>query len=380
MKLNLFACGDIFNATKSNNFITSELQEIISNADISMCNFEAPIEHTGMKSIPKVGPHLFQSEDTIEYLQSIGFNIVSLANNHIYDFGSNGIIETINKLKLNRITYIGAGINFEEAYKTQIIIKNGLKIGFISACENQFGCLYDDLKKGGYAWIYHDLIDDNVRILRSECDFVILSAHAGVEDINFPICEWRKRYKRLCDLGVDVIIGHHPHVPQGIENYNNSLIFYSLGNFYFDNEEFRFKSDDSFSIIIQFEKHKKTSYELIFHKKNNNQVCKSNVDDVNFKLDVLNSLIHVNLEQNTNEISIYLYKKYYHNYYRMSVGMAPIDISFFKKIKIFIRNLIFKNKVIRERNLILLHNIRIDSHRFIVQRALSLLSESNDLN
>ena len=119
---------------------------------------------------------------------------------------------------------------------------------------------------------------------------------------------------------------------------------------------------------------------MIFHKKNNNQVCKSNVDDVNFKLDVLNSLIHVNLEQNTNEISIYLYKKYYHNYYRMSVGMAPIDISFFKKIKIFIRNLIFKNKVIRERNLILLHNIRIDSHRFIVQRALSLLSESNDLN
>jgi len=67
--------------------------------------------------------------------------------------------------------------------------------------------------------------------LKAEVNFVVLIAYAGVEDIYFPIKEWRERYKRLCDIGVDVIIGRHPHVPQGYEKHNDSIILYSLGDF-----------------------------------------------------------------------------------------------------------------------------------------------------
>ena len=107
-------------------------------------------------------------------------------------------------------------------------------MGVLAACEAEFGCFTEVCNRGGYAWLNHHLLDDAVVELSRQVDIVILVARSGVEHVDIPLPEWRSRYKRLCDLGVDVVFGHHPHVPQGYEAYNQSLIFYSLGNFYFD--------------------------------------------------------------------------------------------------------------------------------------------------
>ncbi|WP_221901830.1 CapA family protein [Bathymodiolus platifrons methanotrophic gill symbiont] len=223
--------------------------------------------------------------------------------------------------------------------------------------------------------IFHPLIEDNIRKLQSEVDAIVLIAHAGVENIDFPIKEWRDRYKRLCDVGVDVIIGHHPHVPQGYEHYNKSMIFYSLGNFYFDTASFRNKTDDSYSVILDFGIDGLMNYDLIYHKKINGQTCKVSALDVSFTVSELNSLLSTNYLRRNDEISITLFNQYYFSYYETALGVLPKNSNTVNKIKHFIKKIIFRNINRDNRNLMLLHNPRIDTHRFVVQRALSLLSE-----
>ena len=374
MSLKLFACGDVVNFNAKSDFVDERLKNIIHSSDISICNFEAPIKHSGMKGIKKAGPHVYQSKESVQYLKDVGFDFVSLANNHIYDYGQKGLEETIKELKNFDIDFIGAGATFEEAYKTTIIEKNGIKIGLLAACENEFGCLYEEQNRGGYAWLFHHNIEDNIRELKAQCDFVVMVAHAGVENIEIPIKEWRDRYKRLCDIGVDVIIGHHPHVPQGYQKYENSLIFYSLGNFYFDTVSFEDKSDDSYSVVLGFEKNKDVKFEIIYHKKIAGQTCLVDKTDVSFDLKYLCDILSDGYLKRNDEISIELFNKYYYGYYESALGSMPKS-SFVNKIKWMIKKLLFPKRGKENRNLMLLHNIRIDSHRFLVQRALSLMSE-----
>jgi len=378
MSIKVFACGDLVSCFGMKDFVDDELKIIIQKCDLSICNFEASVYLSSMKKIAKAGPHIHQSEMIVQYLKYIGFNFVSLANNHIYDYGQEALENTINELHKYNIDYVGAGLDFETAYSTKIIEQNGIKIGLLAAAENEFGCLYEEKSRGGYAWIFHPLIEDNIRQLKLEVDAVVLNAHAGVENIEFPIKEWSDRYKRLCDIGVDVIIGHHPHVPQGYEMYKKSLIFYSLGNFYFDAGGGR-KADDSYSVVLEFETDGLKDYKIIYHKKINGQTCKVSQSEVSFSLDKLNSLLTCQYEERNNEVSLKLFNEYYYGYYETAVGALPEKFSIIQLIKFLIKTLFFKNRVnrvISNKNLLLLHNIRIDTHRFVVQRALSLLSEN----
>lgn len=379
MSLKLFACGDVVNFKAKEDFVDRKLIEIIKDSDIAICNFEAPIVHENMKPIKKAGPHVYQSKESIQYLKNIGFNFVSLANNHIYDYGQKGIEETVKELKKYDLEFIGGGTTFEEAYKTTIIEKNGIKIGLLASCENEFGCLYEEQNRGGYAWLFHESIEDNIRELKSKCDFVVMVAHAGVEDIEIPIKEWRDRYKRLCTVGVDVIIGHHPHVPQGYEKYKNSLIFYSLGNFYFDTVSFENKSDDSYSVVLEFEKNKSIKFEIVYHKKIAGKTCLVDKTDVSFDLNYLCDILSDGYLKRNDEISIKLFNEYYYSYYENALDVIPKG-SFLNKFKWIIKKFFFPNRGIDSRNLMLLHNIRIDSHRFLVQRALGLISEKENKN
>lgn len=328
-----------------------------------------------MKHIKKAGPHVYQSKESIEYLRETGFDMVSLANNHIYDYGQEALEHTIDELKKANIDFIGAGVDFNSAYKTKIIEKNSIKIGLLAGCENEFGCLYEQQNRGGYAWLFHHNIEDGIRKLKADCSYVVLIAHAGVEDINIPIKEWRDRYKRLCDIGVDVIIGHHPHVPQGYEQHNECLIFYSLGNFYFDTVGFQNKSDDSYSVVIEFEKNKKLKFEIIYHKKIDGQTCKVQKNEVKFNLDYLNSLFGNEYGKLNDEISVKLFNNYYYSYYENALGLFSNNTNIINKMKWIVKKILFIKKNKNDRNLLLLHNIRIDTHRFVVQRALSLISE-----
>ena len=381
MSIKLFACGDIVNQTNNPNIVDKKLKAIIQDSDLSICNFEAPIEVANMKPINKVGPHLYQKKNSIQHLKKIGFDILSLANNHIYDYGEKALKTTLAEIKNKNLAYIGAGKNFVEAYQTKVVEIKNIRIALLSACESEFGCLMEDQKRGGYAWINHYLIEDNIRELKQKTDLVVFIAHAGVEEIALPLPEWRERYKRLCSVGVDIVIGHHPHVPQGFEKYCGSMIFYSLGNFYFDSESFKNSTDDSYSLIFRLTKRGLKNFEIIYHKKIALQTKMVKEADTNFSIKNLNAkLSNKYIETITKVIKDLFYTRYL-PYYRDSlkelVSNFPEKGSTRKKLKYTLKSIFLKNKdqIISKKMLLLLHNIRIESHRYTVQRALSLLFE-----
>ena len=353
MSIKIFAAGDIVNNTGNPNFVDKKLNAIIQNHDISFCNFEAPVETTGNKII-KAGPHLFQDKSSVRYTKEMGFNLFSLANNHIYDYGEIGLKNTLNEIKKEKIHYVGAGLNYEEAYNPLIITINKTKIGFIAAAEAQFGCLTEDNNKSGYAWINNNKIEKTILSLKNRVDIIILSSHAGAESTYVPLPEWRDRYKYLCDIGVDLLLGHHPHVPQGYEKHVNSYIFYSLGNFYFDTANHEKSSNDSYSLSINIDDNKIIDINFIYHKNINNQTTLVEKKDVNFSIKELIDILTIDYENHVTKLVISYFKSFYHGYYKTALS-KELD-----------------NMTIAEATL-LLHNIKIDSHRYVVQRALEKL-------
>ena len=364
--LKIFCCGDVVNK-QGNDFLDSSLKKIIQKANISVANFEAPIVTTDSSKFPKAGPSLKQSQKSVEILAKSGFNLLSLANNHIYDYGESALKKTIHEIKKNKITTIGAGLSFEECYSFEICNKNEIKIGFLAAAENGFGCLDEKEKKSGYAWLFHPKFEDNISKLKKKVDYIIAILHAGLEDINIPIKEWRERYKRLCNLGVNIIIGHHPHVPQGYEKYNDSLIFYSLGNFYFDS----FENDDSYSVLLKLQK-KKINFEIIYHKKIEGKLKKVDKEQVNFSIDDLNNLLKNNYLKYNDKVCLDMFDKYFFNYYKIAMNQVANDYSYWQKIKHLLKRILLKNRGKKQRNLFLLHNLKIESQRYVSQRALEL--------
>lgn len=373
--IEILACGDIVIKSNGNPIISDELKKIITSSDISICNFEAPIKSNG-HPIPKAGPHVYQSKSVINTIKNCGFDILSLANNHIYDYGETGLKDTLSEITKYGLDYIGAGLSFDEAYELTIKKIDDIKIGFLSFCEAEFGALLEDDGRGGYAWINHQSVNNIVRKSKQKVDVLILIAHAGAEEVPLPLPEWRTRYRELCDFGVDVIIGHHPHVPQGWEKYNKSLIFYSLGNFYFDWGGFKKRADTSYSVLLKLD-NEKTDYKIITHKKINNCLEIINDESFNAYLNKLNTLLKDNYSDISNKQSIYLYKTRYECYYKAYAMTTCKNTRLISKLYRIIKQLFFSTKDTKDRELLLLHNVRIESHRFATQRALSLLTEKD---
>lgn len=263
----ILICGDVVNCHNTKGQLCSaEIADIATESDLAVCNFEAPISGYGRPQA-KSGPLISQVPETVEGLKSQGFDVLLLANNHILDYGPAGMTATMERISAAGLECVGAGPDADTAYAPLVKTRDGLKIGMVNACEAQFGVidLFERDDPAGYAWINHPRIDTTVLALKKECDFVIVFAHAGLEFHDIPQKEWRARYRHLCDLGADVVVGSHPHVPQGYEAYGDALIFYSLGNFYFHFTSEVHKEYSSYSVRLDLKKGEEPSFTPVFH-------------------------------------------------------------------------------------------------------------------
>ena len=224
-------CGDFVSQDPKSIEVDDNLKSLFAEQDFIAVNFEAPIRGFG-KPIPKSGPSLTQSEDSPTFLESLGVNIIQLANNHMMDQGKEACDKTISCFQ--KSTILGAGL-FDDAYQLSIVEKDGLRIGLLCMVHKEFGALGIDSLSSDYgvAWINHPRINQLILESKHYCDLLVVLPHAGVEDLIIPLPEWRSRYKEFIDLGADAVIASHPHTPQGWESYKGKQIFYSLGNFFF---------------------------------------------------------------------------------------------------------------------------------------------------
>ena len=237
--LDLLFTGDFFPHETSSSLILqknfealfNDFLSVLHHADLAVTNLECPL--TDKKSpIKKSGPVLKAPPDTAEALKHGNIGVACLANNHIMDYGTEGLSDTLKHLDSAGIQHVGAGLTLEQAMDPLIITRKGLKIGIINVAEHEFSIATDH--SAGAAPIDEITNYYQIRKARSAADLIILVLHGGHEMYPFPSPRMVKLYRFYADLGADVIIGHHPHVFSGYEVYKRVPIFYSLGNFLFD--------------------------------------------------------------------------------------------------------------------------------------------------
>ena len=237
--------GDIFyggdclkkNNNKEKQFyaIFSDFLELLTGCDILVANLEGPFFRSNYRR-SDVTVHLWNDPEIMKLFRYAKATIVSLANNHIMDYGREGLENTVSILHDNGIYYAGAGQNIREAEKPAIISVNGKRIGFLcltSESSNIGSIIAGNETEGCASYDDRETVIDRVRKLSSELDAVCVILHWGMEYYQYPSPDQVQFAHALADAGAQFVIGHHPHTIQGIEKYHDSFIAYSLGNFFF---------------------------------------------------------------------------------------------------------------------------------------------------
>jgi len=211
-------------------WVFSEVKHLLEKADLVIGNLECPIIDDQNLPCSRAKVPLRASRESIKALQLGNFSIVTIGNNHILDFGEEGLSNTLKILNSNQIYYVGAGRNISEARRPLKLGIKGLRLGFLS-----YSSSYNANKATpGTAPLDPRSIKKDISELKKDSDIIIVSLHHGVEYADYPTPGFIKLARELIDSGARVVLGHHPHVLQGIEEYKNGIIAYSLGNFVFD--------------------------------------------------------------------------------------------------------------------------------------------------
>ena len=204
--------------------------DIIRGADLRIVNLECVIN--GKTPVLKGGPHLFAGERHLPCLAAPGFQVATLANNHICDYGEEGIRETYRALDKLGIRHFGVGFDDAEAWKPLEYDLDGIRVGLVTFTEGHDLCAAAPGKFGVAGWDV-ERVKSAIRELKKRCDIVVVIPHGGLEFVPYPANYCIDTYRALAAEKPDAIVAHHPHVPQAFEIRNGVPIFYSLGNFMF---------------------------------------------------------------------------------------------------------------------------------------------------
>jgi hypothetical protein len=212
--------------------IYGDLLPVLRSSDLRITNLECTL--FGGDPVWKSGAVFKGRAEHIKGLTAVPFEVATLANNHVFDYGIEAFRQTKALLKKESIHCIGAGMSAEEAQNPLMIHLKGIKIGIVNFSEGE------DLTSaahgpGVFGWEV-DRVINIVQELQKTADIIMVICHCGVEYIAFPPPYVTDAFHRIADAGADLIIGHHAHVPQGVQIYHNVPICYSLGNFVFFQE------------------------------------------------------------------------------------------------------------------------------------------------
>lgn len=210
--------------------VLEKVREDIRAADIAFANLESPLSTVGAHA-PKAC--IFRADPAaVEVLVDGGFNIVSVANNHTLDAGVPGLMQTLDHLEAAGIAWCGAARERERSWEPTLFDVEGLMLGFIACTDLSF-------QHGSWCKVDAEMTEfaGHVRAAKSRCNLLVVSIHWGNEYQNVPTQRQKDVAHAAIDAGADLIIGHHPHVLQGVGQYRGAPILYSTGNFVFDQRE-----------------------------------------------------------------------------------------------------------------------------------------------
>ena len=242
--LRLAAMGDVMMArdvgehfaSAPGDFAMSDIRGLLAGFDLVVLNLENPVA-IGGKPDPVQDPHVtFRAHpETLRVVKDLGVKVVALGNNHMLDYGEQALAETIEHLDAIGMGHTGAGRNYEEANRPLLLECNGRQLAFLS-----YAFIYSantrmaTRTRGGVSDHRLPRIVARIKeLVRAGRDVIVL-CHWGYEYSLYPLPYQMRIARRMIDAGATLILGHGPHYPQGIEDYEGGKIVYSLGNFIFD--------------------------------------------------------------------------------------------------------------------------------------------------
>lgn len=252
-------CNRVKTAISEENYslMFDGIKDVVQQADVRIVNFEFPIVERVGKPIKKCGPNLIGQKKAIDAIKYAGFNVCTLANNHILDQGEQCCIDTKRLLENAGIQTVGVGNNLQEASKVLYIEHDGETLAIINCCENEFSIATNETS-GAYPLSpvkqYYQIKD-----ARAKADYVLVIVHGGHEHFQLPSLRMKSTYHFLIDVGADAVVNHHQHCYSGYEFYQGKPIFYGLGNFLFDNFGERRLWTDGFMMLINTKLHSQDS-------------------------------------------------------------------------------------------------------------------------
>lgn len=204
---------------------------VLEGNDLNITNLECPL-YNGNESIKKMGPCLKTGEISAKILTYGNFHLATLANNHLMDFGEEGLKSTIEVCNREKVSFVGGGFNLQEARRPYSKTIKGIRISILNIAENEFSTTRGEGPGANPLNPVSNFYD--IKEAKNKSDFVFVIVHGGHEYYQLPSPRMQETYKFFIDAGADAVIGHHPHCYSGYELYHGKLIFYSLGNFIFD--------------------------------------------------------------------------------------------------------------------------------------------------
>jgi poly-gamma-glutamate synthesis protein (capsule biosynthesis protein) len=265
--------GDVAHAAAEETF--GDIPDLLKTADIVVGNLEAP--HPGDGSINHLKkPYIIADEKEFCKILVLKPDVLTLANNHIFDALEPGYEATVDFLKANDISFLGAGETAEEASKPVIIERNGLKIGFLSyVSEDTNPKIFKNLKGALNVFSRKKAIDD-IKRLKQIVNFVVVLLHWGVDYCHFPSLEQRETALSLSSIGADLIVGNHAHVIQPVERLNRAIVAYGLGNFYFpdfmqDDRPREWHKENKESLLLDVTLDKRGTTTIAYHRTRQNK-------------------------------------------------------------------------------------------------------------
>jgi len=232
--------------------LSKEVLEFLHSADHVVVNVEGPIAEVPNNTTTSGTKQLLHTMDpaATTFLQNIQADIWNLCNNHIMDAGEAGMESTLKQAIRCNAQTLGAGMNIQEARKPIILDEAGgiglFGVGYQRACRAA-----GEEKAGCYSWSDLDAISQTIHEIKRSCRWCVVVAHAGEEFTPLPSPYTRERYHKYLEMGADIVIAHHPHVPMNYETVGDKIIFYSLGNFIFDTDYQRSQFHTELGLLVK---------------------------------------------------------------------------------------------------------------------------------
>lgn len=227
------------------------LREVIKSVDFSFVNFESPIVEDTYKPIPKCGPNLHCTPEAAEAIKFAGFTGVTMANNHILDFWTNGLHKSVACCKDQGLDVVGVGDNLKDAEEILYIEKDGKTLAVINCCEHEFSIATET--SAGANPLNPVRQYYAIQKAKDKADYLLVIVHGGHEMFQLPSPRMVETYRFFIDAGADAVVNHHQHCYSGYEIYNGKPIFYGLGNFCFDEEGQRNCSwNEGYMVVVDF--------------------------------------------------------------------------------------------------------------------------------